>query len=360
MHKTIVIENIYYMLSYAYQELRQDGFREINPECFENVKDLFAAILAKAMTMQLKRGLSREYIEANDNLSILKGKIDIKETFQLAKRRDRRIACVFDELSENHYMNRIIKTTILYLIRDEPDPDGKGGVRHENKDALKKVLLFLSGIETLKVSAIDWRHFRYNRNNATYQMLMHVCYLVLHDLLLTTKEGTQKLASFFDEQKLHALFERFVRTYYSQHYQDLEVGAKQIKWDADGTTAFLPTMQSDIMLEYPKYGRDTRKLIIDTKFYGKIIVQSQYGADKIRSNHLYQIYAYVTNEARNRSGAVDGMLLYAKTDEAIIPYATYILGGNKISVRVLDLNTKFDDIKKQLDSFVQEDWNLAY
>ena len=38
------------------------------------------------------------------------------------------------------------------------------------------------------------------------------------------------------------------------------------------------------------------------------------------------------------------MLLYAKTDEQIIPDNEYHMSGNKISVKTLDLNLDFSDI----------------
>ena len=38
-------------------------------------------------------------------------------------------------------------------------------------------------------------------------------------------------------------------------------------------------------------------LIIDAKFYDHIL-QTQYNTDKIRSNHLYQIFTYVKKFAK--------------------------------------------------------------
>ena len=56
-------------------------------------------------------------------------------------------------------------------------------------------------------------------------------------------------------------------------------------------------------------------------------------------------------------GEVSGMLLYARTDEVIQPDNTYMMSGNKISVRTLDLDREFRDIAKQLngiaDSFLE-------
>ena len=52
--KSIFIKNIYYMLSYAFTALKQDGFEEIATESFENIHNLFAAILAKGIGRSAK------------------------------------------------------------------------------------------------------------------------------------------------------------------------------------------------------------------------------------------------------------------------------------------------------------------
>ena len=44
MAESIRIKNIFYMLSYAYQDLREAGFSSVSAEEFENISDLFAAI----------------------------------------------------------------------------------------------------------------------------------------------------------------------------------------------------------------------------------------------------------------------------------------------------------------------------
>ena len=61
--KSIFIKNIYYMLSYAFQILKQSNYDEVASEQFDKVQDLFAAILSKGVAQQLKQGLYR----AGDN-----------------------------------------------------------------------------------------------------------------------------------------------------------------------------------------------------------------------------------------------------------------------------------------------------
>ena len=58
----IAIQNVYYMLSYAFQVLNEQGYKNIATEQFHNTAELMAAILEKGIALQLKRGLGKEYI----------------------------------------------------------------------------------------------------------------------------------------------------------------------------------------------------------------------------------------------------------------------------------------------------------
>ena len=70
------------MLSYAFQVLNENGYSNISTEEFENTADLFAAILSKGISLQLKRGLGREYIEQTEPLSSPRGRIEISESIK--------------------------------------------------------------------------------------------------------------------------------------------------------------------------------------------------------------------------------------------------------------------------------------
>ena len=75
--KSILIKNIYYMLSYAFQTLNQETFDDVAVEPFEEIYDLFAAILSKGIGRQLKQGLYREYISFREELPVMHGKINM-------------------------------------------------------------------------------------------------------------------------------------------------------------------------------------------------------------------------------------------------------------------------------------------
>ena len=53
----IPVQNIYYMLSYAFQALQTQTYKNLATENFHNTAELCAAILDKGVSTQLKRGL---------------------------------------------------------------------------------------------------------------------------------------------------------------------------------------------------------------------------------------------------------------------------------------------------------------
>lgn len=344
--KGIFIKNIYYMLAYAFQVLRQKKYDDVAAEEFDDIQDLFAAILAKGVSQQLKQGLHREYITKNEDLSVMRGKLDIHGTIKNQIQRKKILSCEYDELSANNIFNQILKTTITILIRDS-------GVKKSHKVDLKKIILFFNDVDVIESSKIRWSSLMYQRNNKNYEMLLNVCYFVLDGMLQTTDKGNYKMVSFSDEH-MHRLYEKFVLEYFKRHHSYLsEARAAQVKWDlATGTEEsmirFLPIMQTDIFLRYKE-----QVLIIDTKYYGHTM-QMQYNKATLHSGNMYQIFTYVKNQDASNIGNVSGMLLYAKTEETITPDCSFVMGGNKISVKALDLNKEFKLIAAQLDKIAEE------
>lgn len=339
----IPIQNIYYMLSYAFQVLNEQGYKNIATEQFNNVAELCAAILSKGVLVQLKRGLGREYIEQTESTSSPHGRIEISESVKTRSMLRKQLICSYDDFSVNSYLNRIIKTTMEILLHAD--------ISKARKKELRRLLVYFGDVELLDVHTINWR-VQYNRNNQTYRMLISVCYLVIKGLLQTNSDGTTRLMDFLDEQRMCRLYEKFILEYYRREFPQISASPSQIPWAVDdGMRAMLPVMQSDIMLEY-----ENKVLIIDAKYYSHT-TQAQYDTHTLHSNNMYQIYTYVKNkdaDFEDRPHTVSGMLLYAKTNETIQPDNAYLMSGNKVSVKTLDLNCEFAQIAAQLNAIVDD------
>ncbi len=343
--KNILIKNIYYMLSYAFDVLNQGGYEDIASEKFENIHNLLATILSKGIGIQLKKGLYREYLEKKESMPVLRGKIDMSGTIKSRISRKQLLACEYDELTENNLLNRIIKTTVMLLLSHK-------NVDPEYKSELKKEMLFFSNVSTIDPGAIRWSSIRFHRSNNTYRMLLSLCQLILEGMLLTTDSGEYRISSFFDRKHMERLYEKFILEYYIKEHPEVKASSSRIGWSLDeGNDNLLPAMQSDIMLT-----RGSEVLIIDAKYYSHT-TQTQYDVHTLHSANLYQIFTYVKNKDAGFGGMphlVSGMLLYAATDEEIQPDESYQMSGNRISVKTLDLNRSFPEIAGQLDRIVED------
>lgn len=338
----IPIQNIYYMLSYAFQTLQAENYKDLATENFHNTAELCAAILDKGIGIQLKHGLRRDYVSKSESLSTLQGKLNISESIKTQTMLKKQMICTYDEFSTNIQFNQIIKSTVLLLF--------KANITNSRKKSLRKLLLFFSDVNEIDLHFVNWDQ-QYNRSNQNYQMLIGMCYLVYKGLLTTQNNGTTKLMDFFDGQRMCRLYEKFLLEYYRKEHPELTANASQIAWQLDDTeNQMLPRMQTDIMLS-----KNNNILIIDAKYYSHM-TQQQYGIHTLHSNNLYQIFTYVKNkefELRNYEHTVSGMLLYAQTDEDIIPNNTYHMSGNQISVLALDLNQDFSKISRTLDDIAK-------
>ena len=336
----IRVRNVFHMLAYAFSALTEQGYRAVATEDFDNAAELCAAILERGVSLQLKRGLGQEYVNRTEARSSLRGTIKVTESVKSQAIWHRQLVCSYDEFSVDTTMNRVIKATVALLVRSD--------ISRARKKSLKKLMVYFANVREIDLHTVDW-NMRYDRNNRTYRMLMAVCWLVVKGLLQTQSDGATRMMDFFDEQRMSRLYEKFILEYYRREHPRLRASASFVEWALDdGMSEGLPAMRSDITLS-----AGGRVLIIDAKYYASTM-QSNFNKKTVHSGNLYQIFAYVKNkqavlEREGESVEVSGMLLYAATDEEVLPDVTYRMSGNQIGVRTLDLDRPFEEIRAQLD-----------
>ena len=342
----IPIRNIYYMLAYAFQVLNPQGYKQVSVEQFDNVLEMLSSVLVRGVSIQIKRGIGKGYLERIEPLCSPRGRFELSESIKTSCIHKNYLVCSYDIFSENIYMNRIIKSTLELLIRSD--------ISKSRKKELCRLLVYFNNVSSLDVNHINW-NMHYNRNNRTYQMLVSICHMIIKGLLQSNSDGSKRLMDFIDEQQMHHLYEKFIFEYYRRHFPQIAVSSSEIKWAIDDSEVYmLPIMKTDIMLTY-----NDKILIIDAKYYSSNI-QKRYDAHKIHSHNLYQIFTYVKNKAYQMkvNSDVSGMLLYAQTDDKIQPNNTYMMRGNKIHVKTLDLNCEFSEISAQLNKIISDHFSI--
>lgn len=325
----IPITNIYYLFCYAWQHVEERDLVPVEAlDEHEKVHDLFGLLLAEGVFKLVRAGLDRGYLDQHEDLSGVRGKINVSDTMQRALRPRGRVACEFQELSYDILHNQILKTTLQNLLR-------LSSLHKDIHSKVRKAYISMSGINSIHLSAQTFNRVQLDRNRQYYRLLLSVCRLLYEQLLINENTG-ENLFEELNEEKMHRLFEQFITEFYRKEQSSFRVNhqGRTIKWDDKGSSPenleMLPNMQADVILD-----GDHRRIILDAKYYREAL-SGQFDK-KIRSDHLYQLTAYLRNREKEKPDGPrhEGMLLYPTVGEKL--NVDLYLEGFSVKARTIDL-----------------------
>jgi len=340
----IPIENIYFLLCYAWNRFDEGDMSEMASIEFKNSLDLLACVLYRGVSRLLRKGLERGYVEREETLGFIHGRIDLGYTVLHGLHRKGRARCRFDELIYDVLHNQILKSTIRRLLYAE-NLDG----------ALKKKLggiyRRLSGIQEIQLNPAVFSSVAIHKNNRYYAFLLHVCELIMAYTIPDQHKGTYRFIEFLrDEKRMAHIFQQFVFNFLLKEQSTYNVKAESLAWPAEPIgpgrqedLKFLPAMYTDISLRSIH-----RTLIVDTKYYVDVLSSKYGGKPKVSSDNLYQIHTYLSSlEIRDYPDNVaEGLLLYPANGYVVD--LAWNLRGHTVHVRTLDLGLCWRDIHKSL------------
>ena len=70
------------MLSYAFQILKEQSYKNLGTENFSNIDELYAEILIRGVSLLIKRGIKKDYLNQSESLSLVRGRINIAESIK--------------------------------------------------------------------------------------------------------------------------------------------------------------------------------------------------------------------------------------------------------------------------------------
>ena len=349
---------LYVVLCYAwkrYEHVDSAAARDHGSVPDDLPQNLLARLLRDSFRRLWRRGLDRGYLECAEDARRPRGKIDIAGTVARALRSRARVAVRYEELTRNVPPNRLVKSTMLRLA-SLPADDLDHGLRHD----LLRLVRLLPEVDEVELRGEFFHGVQLHRNNADYGFLLSVCRLVASRLVLEGRSGRYRFRAFTaGDTEMGKLFEAFVRGFLHRECRALRVhrGQKGISWGAGvphGARG-IPGMQADIFVPARGVSEERRSVIVETK-----CVNDPFARDgKLRSDHLYQLWAYLTNHSR--ANAVDrppaGLLLYA-TDGRSFRHA-YDFAGHPLEVRSLDLGQRWPDLRRDLHDLANDLASIA-
>jgi len=337
---SIPIKNIYFLLSYGWDTgLEYKQTKGLDTSSYESLICLLSDVFVNQCEYILKRNLAHNYVSLTEEYAGIKGKLDFNQTLHRQVLRKGRAVCEFDEWSSNILINQILKTTLVGLLAFKE-------ISKIQKSEIRRCLMRMGDVDSIELSMSQFGQVNLNRNNQHYKLALHIAELIAQNTVLNEADGKKVFVDIGrDHQKLAKLFERFAYQFYKKH-SGYRVKKERINWLADRFD-YLPTMNTDITLE-----SDSRKIIIDTKFYGNTLGSRgvDFGANKFHSANLYQIFSYVSNVAgsslHSMNHKTEGILLYPTVDVELSE--KYIIKDHPISVCTVNLNAEWQLIHQRM------------
>ena len=338
----IPIQNIYYLLCYAWDKLEEKNTLSVDEVEGDHVIDLLANVLVHGTAHLMRRGLDRGYLSTEEASRTIRGRIDLATTVKRQLLRQGRVQVEYDELSYNVLHNRIVKTTLIQLMRMD-------NLRREIQEVCYDLVHRMSDVREIELTGLTFRQVQLGRNTSSYDLLIRICELIYENSLPIEEEGRSRFIDFDqDPSKMRVLFQTFVTNFYKRHRPDLQViGDKKVEWEGepydDESASLLPNMKVDISLEAPD-----KHILIDTKFTAKSLQKHPHSElRRLRSEHLYQLYAYATNMAAiETEKPVEAILLYPTVERNL--KSAYSMPGRQIRVATVDLSVEWQSIHEQL------------
>lgn len=329
----IPIQNIYYMLCYAWNCYPEKQWVDVLSLEQKDLTEMLSELFEKSVSSLVKKGLYKEYIPHQEKLGVIRGKVNFTESIRSRTFHQAKLVCDFDEFSEDILHNQLIYATLRLLLK-------VGNLSANIKARLKRLAPYFANVSLISLNSTQFKLPRIHQNNHQYRFILNLCELLYHQVLIEEGNGNYQFKDFdITDQKIASLFEAFVRNFYKKECPNYKVYREVIYWEADYQD-FLPRMETDISIK-----AGNRKIIIDTKFY-KEALTLYHGNQKIKTQNLYQLYAYLNNDPDRHHYQMEGILLYPEVDKPID--IDYNIQGNIIKIKTINLNQKWQGIEDRL------------
>ncbi len=312
----VPITNIFKMLEYAYN-LKSFQFVDGLMSC-DSLPDFYnrlATIFAHRILNRIQKGLYSTYIKQSQELSYVRGKVDIKTMLKHPWKP--KLTCHYDNFTQDIEDNQILLWTIYIISRQE--------ICQENTSILiRKVYHALQGYVTLlPFTANDCINRKYNRLNEDYHCLHSLCRFFLENTTPSHEKGNYNSLPFL--VNMNQLYEKFIAAWLKQH---------------------LPPHLGITTQHHVKYKSFSFK--IDLIIYNKNTNQNLYVLDtkyktEIKDSDRTQIIAYATANK-------------CKIGIIINPYSYNILNDKiteNLSIRTLNFSLN-EDIDVSGNKFLQQ------
>lgn len=304
--------------------LRKSPFKNFNMANLKSTNlpllEIFIAMFLSELEKLIQKGIKSDYIDREENLGFLKGKLKIKEHIKKNFVHKERFYVQYQEFIQDRVENRLIKTALEYLY--------KKSKANNNKKRIREFIFVFDNIEVSHNIKEDFKKVKLDRQMNDYELVLQWAKTFLYSNSFSPYKGNEvAFALLFD---MNLLFESYVG--YMLKKRGLEVSLQ----DTEHHLAYLGSeegkfqLKPDIVIKY-----DDEVIIADTKW--KLLNEDK-THQGVNQADMYQLYAYGTKYTTPKCNSM--FLIYPKNESNLYEHQYHYqrkMDGLKLKILFFDL-----------------------
>ena len=229
----------------------------------------------------VRRGMPRRYIEHYDDLSALRGCLDVTRQFSILAASPQKLACRFEALSPDIPLNQVMRATVSKLSRVATAED--------NQRILRELSFVYADVADVPAGLLRWDLINLDRTNSHWQDLKNMAKIFLLDRHQRTTAGESDGYALLFE--MNFLFEKYVTRMLSRALSGTDLivsaqgGHRHCLYELGGTPRF--RTRPDLIIRRG----DEIALIVDTK-WKRITSRIDDPKQGVSQADVYQLMAY--------------------------------------------------------------------
>lgn len=299
----------------------------------------FIRMYVQAVWQLLHHGLKSAYLRQEGNLPFCKGKLVMREHIKRNAAHQERFFVAYDEYHQNRAENRLVKSTLLKLLRETDSAETQREIRQQ--------LSWFEAVEPSDNYARDFSRIVFDRSTRVYEELLQWSEVFLYERGFTTFRGEHAArALLFPMEKVYEahVARELARVLANKGWRVTAQDHSYALFDEPRPPQF--ALRPDIVIRCGS-SSNSRRIVLDTKWKRLDPQKQNFG---IAQTDMYQMYVYA-----KKYHARDVWLLYPQTEELrepegqqgrLSPFQSMFQGEAEVTVHMFFVDVA--DIKKSL------------
>jgi 5-methylcytosine-specific restriction enzyme subunit McrC len=248
------------------------------------ILEILIKLFSDKLFEQLRRGLLRRYETREENLPVLRGRLDSMQQLRANIGNPERLYCRYQEYLEDMPLNQIFKAALRRLLLVTK--------QISNQRKLAELLLMLDAVSDVPIAQLPWQMVHFDRTNDRYRPSYRLAEMFLRNMPPDVTGGRfEGFSLFFD---MNVLFEEYIGKTVQRAMRGSDVvvslqgkgrNQRYVAEDSQGKGAF--AMKPDIV----GVAEGRYRWILDTKW--KMLSQAEW-REGVAQADLYQMYVYAS------------------------------------------------------------------